>query len=151
MQNAYDGNEVLNFLKPLAIDKLSPEFCNRITAYVPFKMLHKNDFASVIQVHLKKIHNEYRAKGFQLKWEDSVVEYFRSQKFDNKDGMRGLCSLIRENVDHALTIEKKKRRKDLKGNIMLTVSEDVLTVKSTWFKRLRKGVSTESKKKLRKN
>lgn len=109
-------------LMPLLIEAISPEFCNRLTAMIPFMPIKKEDIPKIIIAHLERLKMRYAISSEkELQWTEAVLKHFESIDFDQSLGMRNFCKKIEQAVEDALVVETEKQGKYLRGKVILNV------------------------------
>ena len=124
-----NGDEVGKVLKPILVENLSPELCNRFTAIVPFQPLKKEHLPSLAIVQLNRIRERLASQAnIDLDWTPDLVKYFVSLDVDLRFGMRDFCRLVDSEVIKVLKRAGSLNDQRLQGAVTLSIKDNQFAV-----------------------
>ena len=83
----------------------SPEFRNRLDAWVPFKALDVEKIKLIVDKFIKELNGQLAEKRVIVKLEDSAREWLAKNGFDARYGARPMSRLIHEKIKQPLAQE----------------------------------------------
>ena len=78
---------------------LRPEFINRVDEIVYFNHLTEENFRAIAALMLGELQEVLSAKGTELRWDDSVVDYLARKSFSLSYGARNLRRTIQKEIE----------------------------------------------------
>lgn len=83
----------------------SPEFRNRLDAWVPFKGLDLENIKSIVDKFIRELNGQLAEKRVLIKLEDGAKEWLAKNGFDGKYGARPMSRLIHDKIKQPLAHE----------------------------------------------
>jgi ATP-dependent Clp protease ATP-binding subunit ClpA len=83
----------------------SPEFRNRLDAWVPFKALDLENIKLIVDKFIKELNGQLAEKRVLIKLEESAKEWLAKNGFDGKYGARPMARLIHDKIKQPLAHE----------------------------------------------
>jgi ATP-dependent Clp protease ATP-binding subunit ClpA len=83
----------------------TPEFRNRLDAWVPFKPLDLENIKSIVDKFIKELNGQLAEKRVLVKLEESAKEWLAKNGFDARYGARPMARLIHEKIKQPLAQE----------------------------------------------
>jgi ATP-dependent Clp protease ATP-binding subunit ClpA len=83
----------------------SPEFRNRLDAWVPFKALDLENIKLIVDKFIKELNGQLAEKRVLIKLEESAKEWLAKNGFDGKYGARPMARLIHDRIKQRLAHE----------------------------------------------
>jgi len=83
----------------------SPEFRNRLDAWVPFKALDLENIKLIVDKFIKELNGQLAEKRVLIKLEESAKEWLAKNGFDGKYGARPMARLIHDKIKQPLANE----------------------------------------------
>ena len=83
----------------------SPEFRNRLDAWVPFKALDLENIKLIVDKFIKELNGQLAEKRVLIKLDESAKEWLAKNGFDGKYGARPMARLIHEKIKQPLANE----------------------------------------------
>ena len=115
---------VKNNIKKSMKKKFPPEFLNRITDIIMFNQLTEDNNREIVKLQIKKLKDRISDVGFNLTWNENVINYISEQTYDKEYGARpierGIQKLVEDLISEELLkteitsgdIKIKKTKKD---------------------------------------
>ncbi|MFQ5729148.1 MAG: AAA family ATPase, partial [Waddliaceae bacterium] len=123
-------DEVGQVLKPILVESLSAELCNRFTGVVPFQPLKKEHLPDVVVVQLNRIKERLASQAhINLVWTPELVRHFVEMDVDLSFGMRDFCRHVDSEVVRVLKNAGCLNDRRLQGKVTLTFKDDQFGVK----------------------
>ena len=82
---------------------LRPEFINRIDEVVSFNRLSEEDFVKIARIQMTELKTSMEQKGYQLVFDNALLEYLAHKSYSVAYGARNLRRLIQKEVEDAIT------------------------------------------------
>lgn len=96
-----------NTLKSKVTDALKetfrPEFLNRVDEIIVFTELNRDELRRIVDLMLKEVQDEVKAKGMKLQVSDTVKEFILDKGYDVKYGARPIRRTIQKYLEDELT------------------------------------------------
>jgi ATP-dependent Clp protease ATP-binding subunit ClpA len=83
----------------------SPEFRNRLDAWVPFKALDLENIKLIVDKFIKELNGQLAEKRVLIKLDESAKEWLAKNGFDSKYGARPMARLIHDKIKQPLAHE----------------------------------------------
>ncbi len=83
----------------------SPEFRNRLDAWVPFKALDLENIKLIVDKFIKELNGQLAEKRVLIKLDESAKEWLAKNGFDGKYGARPMARLIHDKIKQPLAHE----------------------------------------------
>ena len=83
----------------------TPEFRNRLDAWVPFKALELEHIKLIVDKFIKELNGQLAEKRVLVKLEESAKEWLAKNGFDSRYGARPMARLIHEKIKQPLAQE----------------------------------------------
>ncbi len=83
----------------------SPEFRNRLDAWVPFKALDLENIKLIVDKFINELNGQLAEKRVLIKLEESAKEWLAKNGFDSKYGARPMARLIHDKIKQPLAHE----------------------------------------------
>jgi ATP-dependent Clp protease ATP-binding subunit ClpC len=77
---------------------LSPEFLNRLDDVIVFEPLTREDMLTIASRMLMRERAAAQLRGFEMRWDDSVVEWLAEHGYTPFDGARPVRNLVQQRV-----------------------------------------------------
>ncbi|ACF07002.1 ATPase [Metamycoplasma arthritidis] len=92
--------------KTLLLEKLKPEFINRIDEIVTFNSLTIDNIKDIVKLELDKLLNRVKEQqNIILKYDDEVLEYVARKSYSPTFGARPIKRFLQKNVENMLAME----------------------------------------------
>lgn len=115
-----------------AIEKtFSPEFRNRLDAWVAFNQLSMENIVMVVHKFLNELKDQLTDKEVEIKVSDEAIEWLAKNGFDNKFGARPMHRLIQQKIREPLSNELLFGKLEEGGTVRVSVKDDDLAIKCT--------------------
>ena len=82
---------------------LRPEFINRIDEVISFNRLSEENFVEIARIQMTELKTSMEQKGYQLVFDQSLLEYLAKKSYSVAYGARNLRRLIQKEVEDAIT------------------------------------------------
>jgi ATP-dependent Clp protease ATP-binding subunit ClpC len=102
----------------------SPEFINRIDDTIVFNTLSPDDIKKITRIELNKLMSRLLDMKYNIKYEDSLVEYLAKVGYDEAYGARPLKRAIQDKVEDFLSEEVLLGKLIEEKTYVLSVSEE---------------------------
>jgi ATP-dependent Clp protease ATP-binding subunit ClpC len=102
----------------------SPEFINRIDDTIVFNTLSPEDIKKITRIELNKLMSRLLDMKYNIKYEDSLVEYLAKVGYDEAYGARPLKRAIQDKVEDFLSEEVLLGKLIEEKTYVLSVSEE---------------------------
>jgi len=102
----------------------SPEFINRIDDTIVFNTLSPEDIKKITRIELNKLMSRLLDMKYNIKYEDSLVEYLAKVGYDEAYGARPLKRAIQDKVENFLSEEVLLGKLIEEKTYVLSVSEE---------------------------
>jgi ATP-dependent Clp protease ATP-binding subunit ClpC len=102
----------------------SPEFINRIDDTIVFNTLSPEDIKKITHIELNKLMSRLLDMKYNIKYEDSLVEYLAKVGYDESFGARPLKRAIQDKVEDFLSEEVLLGKLIEEKTYVLSVSEE---------------------------
>lgn len=117
--------ELIQSLKPILVEHLSPEMCGRFTEILPFTPLSQENLPKLVEVQLLKMKDNLSAQaGINLRWTSSLLTRLSTIDADLRFGGRQFCALVSRHVEQAIRELFIKHQQRLTGDILLKTKSD---------------------------
>ena len=100
-----------------------PEFLNRVDDIIVFKQLEKSDIRKIAKIMLSQISIRAGSNGIDLRFDESVYEFFAQKGFDRKYGARPLRRVITQLLENRLAEEILKEDIDKRYPVKVCADE----------------------------
>lgn len=77
-----------------------PELIARFTRTIPFQPLDASTLANILKIKIAEYQREFKEEGFDLRFDDTVLNLFVNEALEKKTGARGLESTIIKHVEN---------------------------------------------------
>lgn len=104
----------------------SPEFRNRLDAWVPFKALDLANITSIVDKFIKELNGQLAEKRVLIILDDAAKEWLAKNGFDGKYGARPMARLIHDKIKQPLAHEILFGKLADGGSVAVTVKDDKL-------------------------
>ena len=106
----------------------SPEFRNRLDAWVPFKALDLANITSIVDKFIKELNGQLVEKRVLIILDDAAKEWLAKNGFDGKYGARPMARLIHDKIKKPLASEILFGELTEGGSVAVTVEDDELVL-----------------------
>ncbi len=103
---------------------LRPEFINRVDEVVCFNRLTEENFRGIAALMLGELREAMAARGMELAWDESVIDYLTKKSYSVQYGARNLRRCIQKEVEDLIASELVDKRHGLAKKVTVTVSDD---------------------------
>jgi len=119
---------VLGFAKGKdAIERtFSPEFRNRLDAWIAFNQLHRSEIAKVVDKFVGEVRDQLAEKKVFLTLTDAARSWLAEKGFDKLYGARPMSRLIQQKIKEPVAEELLFGKLQHGGNVLIDVKEDNL-------------------------
>ncbi|MCA9803627.1 MAG: ATP-dependent Clp protease ATP-binding subunit ClpA [Cyanobacteria bacterium HKST-UBA02] len=107
----------------------SPEFRNRLDAWVAFNHLSTDNINSVVDKFLKELSAQLVEKEVELEVDDAARKWLATRGYDKKFGARPMARLIQKELKEALSEEILFGELEHGGKASVTVKDESLDIK----------------------
>lgn len=115
-----------------AIEKtFSPEFRNRLDAWIAFNQLSMENILMVVNKFLKELRLQLEEKDVELKVSEQAVEWLAKHGFDKKFGARPMHRLIQQKIREPLSNELLFGKLENGGTTKVDVTDDDIVLKNS--------------------
>ena len=98
-----DANAKKILVKQLK-NRFPPEFLNRIDDVIYFNALTDDNLKDIIRIEMGKLNNNIKSIGYDMSYDDDVVEYILNIVKDEKEfGARPIMRAIQDNIENKIT------------------------------------------------
>ncbi len=106
----------------------SPEFRNRLDAWVPFKALDLENIKLIVDKFIKELNGQLAEKRVLVKLDESAKEWLAKNGFDGKYGARPMARLIHDKIKQPLAHEILFGKLTDGGSIAIEEKDDELVL-----------------------
>jgi len=106
----------------------SPEFRNRLDAWVAFNHLSTDNINSVVDKFLKELSAQLIEKEVELEVDEAARKWLAARGYDRKFGARPMARLIQKELKEALSEEILFGKLEHGGKASVTVKDDALDI-----------------------
>ncbi len=106
----------------------TPEFRNRLDAWVPFKALDLEVIKNIVDKFINELNGQLAEKRVIVKLDDSAREWLATNGFDARYGARPMSRLIHEKIKQPLANEILFGKLTNGGSITVSVTDDDLAL-----------------------
>jgi ATP-dependent Clp protease ATP-binding subunit ClpA len=106
----------------------SPEFRNRLDAWVPFKALDLENIKSIVDKFIKELNGQLAEKRVLIKLDEPAKEWLAKNGFDGKYGARPMARLIHDKIKKPLASEILFGKLVDGGSVSVEVKDDELVL-----------------------
>ena len=104
----------------------TPEFRNRLDAWVPFKALDLENIKSIVDKFINELNGQLAEKRVLIKLDDAAKEWLAKNGFDGKYGARPMARLIHDKIKKPLASEILFGELTEGGSVSVNVEDDEL-------------------------
>ncbi len=117
----------------------APEFINRLDEIIIFNTLQDEDIQKIVLVEISKLTNRLVNLGYDITFDNSVIEYISKVGFDEVYGARPLKRAIQEKIEDFVSDEVLKNNIEINESYSISIKdEDVILTKNKTTKKGRK-------------
>jgi len=106
----------------------SPEFRNRLDAWVPFKALDLENIKLIVDKFIKELNGQLAEKRVLVKLDESAKEWLAKNGFDGKYGARPMARLIHDKIKQPLAHEILFGKLTDGGSVAIEEKDDELVL-----------------------
>jgi ATP-dependent Clp protease ATP-binding subunit ClpA len=106
----------------------TPEFRNRLDAWVPFKALDLEKIKLIVDKFIKELNGQLAEKRVLVKLTDEAREWLARNGFDSRYGARPMARLIHEKIKQPLAQEILFGKLTKGGSVSITEKDDELVL-----------------------
>ncbi|MEM1486274.1 ATP-dependent Clp protease ATP-binding subunit [Oscillospiraceae bacterium PP1C4] len=107
-------------------DFLRPEFLARVDEVVVFRPLDENDYKKIAALMLSELKEPLAEKGIKFGWDDQTLAYIAHKAYGKKSGARDLRTVIRKEVEDAVSLKLVDNFESPPALMALTVEDEKL-------------------------
>ena len=126
----FKKNEAKNKVLELLKQTIRPEFLNRIDEILMFNPLLHKDMRNIVLIQLKELKKLITQNGFEVEFEDSLIQFLTNEGYDIQLGARPLKRLIQKEIINPLSKFFLKGDANKSQKINLSVIGDRLEIKN---------------------
>lgn len=116
-----DMESLIKKLKPILLQRFSPEFYNRIKSIVPFLPISRDKFEAIVKIHTENLAKRiYERKQYNVIYSDEFLSYLANKYYSVELGVRPLCNTGIEEV--RVLIAKYLLKNPIKAGSIIEVS-----------------------------
>ena len=101
-----------------------PEFLNRIDASLVFHPLSKEHILEIVELMLKKVHDQLKEKNIELEISQTAKELLAEKGYDPNFGARPLRRVIQDEIEDMLSEELLGGRMSAGDTVLVDVADD---------------------------
>ena len=117
----------------------APEFINRLDEIIIFNTLQDEDIQKIVLVEVSKLTNRLVKLGYDITFDNSVIEYISKVGFDEVYGARPLKRAIQEKIEDFVSDEVLKNNIEINESYSISIKdEDVILTKNKTTKKGKK-------------
>jgi len=117
----------------------APEFINRLDEIIIFNTLQDEDIQKIVLVEVSKLTNRLVKLGYDITFDNSVIEYISKVGFDEVYGARPLKRAIQEKIEDFVSDEVLKNNIEIYESYNISIKdEDVILTKNKTTKKGKK-------------
>ena len=117
----------------------APEFINRLDEIIIFNTLQDEDIQKIVLVEVSKLTNRLVKLGYDITFDNSVIEYISKVGFDEVYGARPLKRAIQEKIEDFVSDEVLKNNIEINESYTISIKdEDVILTKNKTTKKGKK-------------
>jgi ATP-dependent Clp protease ATP-binding subunit ClpC len=122
----------------------APEFINRLDEVIVFNTLKNDDVQKIVRVEIGKLQNRLSKLGYNITFDESIIEYISKVGFDDVYGARPLKRAIQEKIEDFISDEVLRDNINTNDTYMVSINEETVSIEKTETKpekkkRKRKG------------
>jgi len=143
--NIYANEELKkNMLNKELKNHFAPEFINRLDEVIVFNTLKNDDIQKIVRVEIGKLQNRLSKLGYNITFDESIIEYISKVGFDDVYGARPLKRAIQEKIEDFISDEVLRDNINTNDTYMVSINEETVSIEKTETKpekkkRKRKG------------
>ncbi|HOK37547.1 MAG: ATP-dependent chaperone ClpB [Bacteroidales bacterium] len=119
--NNYDPERTKEQILQLMKSQIRPEFLNRIDEIVMFNPLTENEIKKIVNLQLSKLKSKIEKAGYNLNYDQSVVDLITKTAYDPLFGARPIKRFIQKEIENKIAkiiiSEPDKSKKDIIVNL----------------------------------
>ena len=117
----------------------APEFINRLDEIIIFNTLQDEDIQKIVLVEVSKLTNRLVKLGYDITFDNSIIEYISKVGFDEVYGARPLKRAIQEKIEDFVSDEVLKNNIEINESYTISIKdEDVILTKNKTTKKGKK-------------
>ena len=122
----------------------APEFINRLDEVIVFNTLKNDDIQKIVKVEIGKLQNRLSKLGYNITFDESIIEYISKVGFDDVYGARPLKRAIQEKIEDFISDEVLRDNINDNDTYIVSINEETVSIEKTETKpekkkRKRKG------------
>jgi ATP-dependent Clp protease ATP-binding subunit ClpC len=143
--NVYANEELKkNMLNKELKNHFAPEFINRLDEIIVFNTLKNEDIQKIVRVEVGKLQDRLSKLGYNITFDESIIEYISKVGFDDVYGARPLKRAIQEKIEDFISDEVLRDNINTNDTYMVSINEETVSIEKTETKpekkkRKRKG------------
>jgi ATP-dependent Clp protease ATP-binding subunit ClpC len=125
---AMSAQEVRSVIDAELKRHLAPEFLNRLDEIIVFEPLLPDDMREIAQKMLIRERAAAQVRGYEMRWDDAVIELLAQKGYNAFDGARPLRHLVQQWIEDAVTEQVLDGRLKPGQTIVLKAAGDTVVV-----------------------
>lgn len=107
-------------------DFLRPEFLARVDEVVVFRPLDEQNYQKIAVLMLGELKDPLNEKGIKFGWDEAAISYIAHKAYGKKSGARDLRTIIRKEVEDAISLRLVEDPDNVPALMKLTVQDEQL-------------------------
>lgn len=107
-------------------DFLRPEFLARVDEVVVFRPLDEQNYQKITALMLGELKDPLNEKGIKFGWDEAAISYIAHKAYGKKSGARDLRTIIRKEVEDAISLRLVEDPDNMPALMKLTVEDEQL-------------------------
>jgi len=137
--NVYANEELKkSMLNKELKNHFAPEFINRLDEIIVFNTLQNEDVKKIVVVEMSKLTNRLSQLGYNINFDESVIEFISKVGFDDVYGARPLKRAIQEKLEDFISDEVLKNTITEDKEYKIYMKDELVTIEEIKKKTTRK-------------
>ncbi len=121
-QDHADNDAIKGKIQDTAKKFFKPEFLNRLDDLIVFKMLEKEQLATIVNLEVEKVVNRLKKRNIHIKLDSTAIEFLMKEGYDPQYGARPMRRAVEKNIEDPLS--EHLLRGDVREGDTVTVGFD---------------------------
>ena len=106
----------------------APEFINRLDEIIIFNTLQDNDILKIVDVELSKLKDRLVNLGYNITFDNSIMEYISKVGFDEVYGARPLKRAIQEKIEDYISDEVLRDKIEVGESYVISIKDEIVSL-----------------------
>ena len=112
----------------------APEFINRLDEIIIFNTLQDNDILKIVDVELSKLKDRLVNLGYNITFDNSIMEYISKVGFDEVYGARPLKRAIQEKIEDYISDEVLRDKIEIGESYVISIKDEIVSLEKEKIK-----------------